>query len=37
MKEPDEVGEVVHDVFALHDMIDLEGALRLIQSNERGR
>lgn len=37
MKEPDEIGEVIHDIFAFHEVVDIEGAIRLIQSNERGR
>jgi len=35
MEEPDEMVEVVHDIFSI-DM-DLDVAIRLIQSNERGR
>lgn len=35
MEEPDEMVEVVHDIFTI-DM-DLDVAIRLIQSNERGR
>lgn len=35
MEEPDTMVEVVHDIFAI-DM-DLDVAIRLIQSNERGR
>merc|ERR1711957_969892 len=34
MEEPDEIVEVVHDIFTI-DM-DLDVAIRLIQSNERG-
>jgi len=37
MKQPDEVGEVVHDIFALAEMVDIDGAVRMIQTNERGR
>lgn len=35
MEEPDEMVEVVHDIFAMD--LDLDVAIRLIQSNERGR
>jgi hypothetical protein len=35
MEQPDEMVEVVHDIFTI-DM-DLDVAIRLIQSNERGR
>lgn len=34
-KEPDEVHEVVHDIYTI-DM-DIDIALRVIQNNERGR
>ena len=37
MKEPDEVVEVTHDIFAFHEVVDIIGAIRMIQTNERGR
>jgi len=35
MDEPDEMSEVVHDIYAI-DM-DIDIAIRVIQNNERGR
>lgn len=37
MEEPDTMVEVVHDIFATYQDMDLDVAIRLIQSNERGR
>ena len=34
-EEPDEISEVVHDIYAI-DM-DIDIAIRVIQNNERGR
>jgi hypothetical protein len=28
---------VIHDIFAFHEVVDIDGAVRMIQTNERGR
>jgi len=35
MEEPDEMGEIVHDIYAIDMELDI--AIRVIQNNERGR